>query len=59
MPQINTPKWEAWNKLPEAVRTGKVAFALAHDGLDVHQVTACPSLCQYQHLIGQHLMGVH
>ena len=36
--QINEPKWEAWKVLPEAVRTGQVAFALAHDGLDMHQV---------------------
>ena len=36
--QINEPKWEAWKVLPEAVRTGQVAFALAHDGMDMHQV---------------------
>lgn len=35
--QINEPKWEAWKVLPEAVRTGQVAFALAHDGMDMHQ----------------------
>ncbi len=37
--QINKPKWDAWKNLPEAVRTGKVAFALAHDGLDMHEVS--------------------
>ena len=36
--QINELKWEAWKVLPEAVRTGQVAFALAHDGMDMHQV---------------------
>lgn len=36
--QINEPKWDAWKVLPEAVRTGQVAFALAHDGLDMHEV---------------------
>lgn len=35
--QINEPKWDAWKVLPEAVRTGQVAFALAHDGLDMHE----------------------
>lgn len=37
--QINKPKWEAWapRNFPEAVRTGKVAFALAHGGLDMHE----------------------
>lgn len=38
MEQINEPKWDAWKVLPEAVRTGQVAFALAHDGLDMHEV---------------------
>lgn len=38
MGQINEPKWDAWKVLPEAVRTGQVAFALAHDGLDMHEV---------------------
>ena len=36
--QINKPKWEAWKMLPEAVQQGEVAFALAHKGLDMHQV---------------------
>jgi hypothetical protein len=36
--QINKPKWDAWKMLPEAVRSGDVAFALAHGGLDMHQV---------------------
>ena len=36
--QINKPKWDAWKALPEAVRTGQVAFAVAHGGLDMHQV---------------------
>jgi hypothetical protein len=36
--QINEPKWDAWKVLPEAVRTGEVAFALAHGGLDMHEV---------------------
>ena len=36
--QINKPKWDAWKVLPEAVQKGEVAFALAHDGLDMHQV---------------------
>lgn len=36
--QINKPKWDAWKMLPEAVRTGAVPFALAHGGLDMHQV---------------------
>jgi hypothetical protein len=36
--QINEPKWDAWKVLPEAVRTGQVAFALAHGGLDMHEV---------------------
>jgi len=35
--QINEPKWDAWKVLPEAVRTGQVAFALAHGGLDMHE----------------------
>ncbi|KAK9836012.1 hypothetical protein WJX81_006289 [Elliptochloris bilobata] len=35
--QINKPKWDAWKALPEAVRTGQVAFAVAHGGLDMHQ----------------------
>jgi hypothetical protein len=35
--QINEPKWDAWKVLPEAVRTGEVAFALAHGGLDMHE----------------------
>lgn len=39
--QINEPKWDAWKVLPEAVRTGQVAFALAHDGLDMHEVGVC------------------
>lgn len=38
--QINEPKWDAWKVLPEAVRTGQVAFALAHDGLDMHEVSS-------------------
>ena len=38
--QINEPKWDAWKVLPEAVRTGQVAFALAHGGLDMHEVGA-------------------
>jgi hypothetical protein len=38
--QINEPKWDAWKVLPEAVRTGEVAFALAHGGLDMHEVGA-------------------
>lgn len=38
--QINKPKWDAWKMLPEAVRSGEVPFALAHGGLDMHQV--CP-----------------
>lgn len=38
--QINEPKWDAWKVLPEAVRTGAVAFALAHGGLDMHEVGA-------------------
>jgi hypothetical protein len=45
--QINEPKWEAWKVLPEAVRTGQVAFALAHDGLDMHQVRTAPA-CAYR-----------
>ena len=40
--QINEPKWDAWKVLPEAVRTGQVAFALAHDGLDMHEVCCMP-----------------
>lgn len=36
--QINKPKWDAWKMLPEAVQQGKVAFALAHNGSDMHQV---------------------
>lgn len=36
--QINKPKWDAWKMLPEAVKTGAVPFALAHGGLDMHQV---------------------
>lgn len=36
--QINKPKWDAWKMLPEAVQQGEVAFALAHGGLDMHQV---------------------
>lgn len=36
--QINKPKWDAWKMLPEAVRSGAVPFALAHGGLDMHQV---------------------
>lgn len=35
--QINKPKWEAWKMLPEAVQQGEVAFALAHNGFDMHQ----------------------
>lgn len=38
--QINKPKWDAWKALPEAVKTGQVAFAVAHGGLDMHQVLA-------------------
>ena len=37
--QINKPKWDAWKMLPEAVQNGEVAFALAHGGLDMHQVS--------------------
>lgn len=37
--QINKPKWEAWKFLPEAVQQGEVAFALAHGGSDMHQVS--------------------
>ena len=40
--QINKPKWDAWKALPEAVRTGQVAFAVAHGGLDMHQVRHSP-----------------
>ena len=40
--QINKPKWDAWKALPEAVRTGQVAFAVAHGGLDMHQVHKNP-----------------
>ena len=40
--QINKPKWDAWKALPEAVRTGQVAFAVAHGGLDMHQVRSSP-----------------
>ena len=39
MVQINKPKWDAWKMLPEAVRSGAVPFALAHGGLDMHQVS--------------------
>ena len=42
--QINKPKWEAWKFLPEAVQQGEVAFALAHGGLDMHQVSHWPLL---------------
>ena len=38
MVQINKPKWDAWKMLPEAVKSGAVPFALAHGGLDMHQV---------------------
>ncbi len=38
--QINKPKWDAWKMLPEAVKSGAVPFALAHGGLDMHQVTS-------------------
>ena len=46
--QINKPKWDAWKMLPEAVKSGAVPFALAHGGLDMHQVDpeACTSLWQ-------------
>ena len=37
--QINKPKWDAWKMLPEAVQQGEVAFALAHGGFDMHQVS--------------------
>ena len=37
--QINKPKWEAWKMLPEAVQQGEVAFALAHNGFDMHQAS--------------------
>ena len=40
--QINKPKWEAWKMLPEAVQQGEVAFALAHNGSDMHQVWRMP-----------------
>lgn len=48
--QINKPKWDAWKMLPEAVKSGAVPFALAHGGLDMHQVcTLLPlSLCPLQ-----------
>lgn len=36
--QINTPKLEAWKVLPEAVKTGKTAFVLAHNGETMYQV---------------------
>lgn len=36
--QINAPKAEAWKVLPEAVRTGKTAFMLAHEGETMYQV---------------------
>lgn len=36
--QINTPKMQAWQVLPEAVRTGKTAFTLAHHGDTMYQV---------------------
>ncbi len=39
---INAPKWDAWKLLPEAVKTGGTAFAMAHDGNDVYQV--CPAM---------------
>lgn len=35
--QINTPKMQAWQVLPEAVRTGKTAFTLAHHGDTMYQ----------------------
>lgn len=37
--QINKPKWDAWKVLPEAVKTGQTAFVLAHDGIDMYQVS--------------------
>lgn len=42
---INAPKWDAWKLLPEAVKTGGTAFAMAHDGNDVYQVGFLPQLC--------------
>ena len=36
--QINAPKAEAWKVLPEAIRTGKTAFMLAHEGETMYQV---------------------
>ena len=36
--QINAPKADAWKVLPEAVRTGKTAFMLAHKGETMYQV---------------------
>ena len=52
--QINKPKWDAWKALPEAVRTGQVAFAVAHGGLDMHQARrplhwGCPALVHGAH----------
>ena len=43
--QINKPKWDAWKMLPEAVKCGAVPFALAHGGLDMHQVS--PPACTF------------
>lgn len=43
--QINKPKWEAWKMLPEAVQQGEVAFALAHNGFDMHQVSHLYTCC--------------
>jgi hypothetical protein len=54
--QINEPKWDAWKVLPEAVRTGEVAFALAHGGLDMHEVGAsCSITTHLRHLCPQAL----
>ena len=67
--QINEPKWEAWKVLPEAVRTGQVAFALAHDGMDMHQVRCvsvcpnclvpCPSLHHFDAFSESHMRAAH
>ena len=59
MVQINKPKWDAWKMLPEAVRSGAVPFALAHGGLDMHQVRSTlpgPAACTQSHA---HIMTAH
>lgn len=43
---INAPKWDAWKLLPEAVKSGGTAFAMAHDGNDVYQAHPPPLLSQ-------------